>query len=232
MKRILLLLMLLLTLSTSAFAQGIDCFAQIDQQIWQFVLDKGADGAYGATGLTFSNGSGSLMVDISTDIDPTIAFTLTATNMTATPITFGFFIPGLPIAPIFNAKVAASISGGLTDTTGDGVGVAPAAFDGLPLSPFILTNFTLPQGTAWGAGNPLFVPGTGPLQSPDYPQFAVGGLIPGLHSVFGELVAFSLTGNSDIASLTGKCSIAAPLPSGVLLMGSGLLALVGLRRQK
>jgi hypothetical protein len=59
--------------------------------------------------------------------------------------------------------------------------------------------------------------------------------IAGPHAAFGEIVAFTLTGFGDVASLTGYCAIApaVPLPGTLLFLGSGLLGLVGvgLRRK-
>ncbi|MDD3580859.1 MAG: PEP-CTERM sorting domain-containing protein [Desulfobacca sp.] len=178
----------------------------------------------------FSNGGGaSIQLNGLANPDPAIAWGLTAINPTANPLNFGFVV-AIPIAlgpgP---TTVNASISGGLTDFTGNAVTIAP--FNQTDIQVNFANGFTWGVGPAQtsGPGNPgaLYVYGAhifGPAAGPNGPL-----------AVFGETVSFTLTGHGDIASLTGYCQInPVPLPATLFLMGGGVLGLVlvGRRRKK
>jgi len=130
-------------------------------------------------------------------------------------------MPGVPTI------VNASLVGGLTDFTGNGVSIAPFLTAG------ILDNMVVPPGFAWGTGPAAaFGPGApgafyvyGPSVLPPAAGPPVGA------ALFSETISFLLSGNSDAAALTGFCAInVIPVPPTLLLMGTGLLGLVGWRR--
>jgi opacity protein-like surface antigen len=223
MKKIVLLMVLMLALATTASAQsGLEGIVFIGEEEFSFIMEKGAGGYYQAKDQYFEALDGSsISFNVTTNIDPFISYGLTATNVTANPVNFGLVIPVFNITPIGSGSVTASISGGVTDATGNGVAIDPLLGDNIQL------NQT--DNAVWGVGGPFAV--GPPPGSYTYPPAFFAGVFPGPHTVFGELVAFSLTGDFDVASLTGYCSIATPIPGGLVLVGSGLLLLVGLRRK-
>jgi hypothetical protein len=174
-------------------------------------------GFYIMTSDFFASISGSL------DPDPIIALGFAVTNFGANPANFGF-AAAVPIAlgpmpTILNA----SISGGLTDFSGNGVAL------GLVNQPTVLQNTAGPN--SWGAGLAQAFAGQGAGAQYTYGPWvfgpAPGAPVPA--GLFTESISFSLTGGNDIAALTSYCSITAvPLPPSAWLLGSGFLGLLGL----
>jgi hypothetical protein len=167
--------------------------------------------------------------------DPIIAWGLTATNLAAVPLAFGFAVV-VPIAlpPGVPTVIAASVVGGMTDLTGDGVAITPLNVPSGLLQDNTLASaaFTWSVGTAvaFGAGTP------GALYP--YGPFAFGpaaGPLGAGADLLADSILFSLSPFGDIASLTGFCSIdPVPVPPSACLFGTGLLGLLGLgwRRMK
>jgi hypothetical protein len=178
------------------------------------------------------------------DPDPFIAWGYSVVDFGA-PSTFSFSFT-TPIVPTGNPSIVyGSISGGLTDATGNGVSITPDGSlgdpDGDSISelainevgvggPPVFTNMGVDVGGAvsYGPG----VPGaththgpftTGPIAGPP-------GIWTSLHSHGG----FTLSGGGDIVSLTGYASIV-PEPSTIALVAIGAMSILGriaLRRRK
>lgn len=228
-KTVLLLLVFILAMATTAAANSaLEGYAYIGEEQFPFKLVKGNDGYYTATNQSFTGASGSLTFDITTNIDPFISYGLTATTYTPGPVLFGLAIPAMPIGPYGTAAVTASISGGVTDTLGDGVSITPLFTEGIQLN--------LTDSANWGVGGAFASPGPPFVAGAyTYPADYFAGSFAGPHTLFGELIAFNLSGFADVASLTGYCAIApAPIPGSLLLLASGFLglALRGKRKRK
>lgn len=187
--------------------------------------------------VNFTTALGSLDLNLSTDIspiDPLIGWGLVATNLAAVPVAFGFGVV-IPIAlpPGTPTVVAASVVGGMTDLTGDGVAVIPL---NVP-SGLLQDNTLTPPGFTWSVGPAVGFPAGLPGALYPYGPFAfgpaAGPLGAGFH-LFSDSVLFSLTPFGDITSLTGFCSVVIPVPPSACLFGTGLLGLLGFgwRRMK
>jgi hypothetical protein len=177
------------------------------------------------------------------DPDPSIAWGIAVTDFGA-PTTFSFTFT-TPIVPTGNPSiVTGSVSGGLTDATGNGVSITPAVALGDPDGdtiaelqvnevgvggPPVFTNMGVDVGSAVSFG-----PGV-PGANYTYGSFAAGPIAgpPGVWTSLQSNISFTLSGGGDIASLTGFASIV-PEPSSVALAVMGALALggVALRRRK
>ncbi len=230
-KTVLLLLVFILAMATTAAANGaLVGYAYIGEKQFPFELVKGNDGYYTARNQSFTSTdyTATLTFDITTNIDPFISYGLTATNLAPGPVLFGLAIPAMPIGPYGTAAVTASISGGVTDTLGDGVSITPLFTEGIQLN--------LTDSANWGVGGPFASPGP-PFTAGayTYPADYFAGSFAGPHTLFGELIAFNLSGFADVAVLTGYCAIVpAPIPGSLLLLASGFLglALSGKRSRK
>ena len=161
------------------------------------------------------------------DPDPSIAYGITVTDFGA-PSVFGFFFTTPIILGASPTVVNSSISGGLTDFTGNGVTITPtAAFLQLADVSLPVTNMGVDIGPAvtGGPGLPGALYGYGPFAT---------GLLPGPAGPWGTLsvtVGFSLSGGADIASLTGFAQIV-PEPSSVCMLAMGALGLLYFARRR
>jgi hypothetical protein len=196
---------------------------------WEYENDVGGDGFRAVvTGVL--------------DPDPLIAYGITVTDFGA-PDTFTFTFT-TPIVPT-SGVVTGSVSGGLTDTAGNGVSITPTVALGDPDGdtvaelqvnevgvggPPVFTNMGVDVGGAMSFGPGL--PGANHVYGP----FATGP-IPGPAGAWTSLqsrVEFTLSGGGDIASLTGFASIV-PEPSSLALVAIGAMSILGrvaLRRRK
>jgi hypothetical protein len=157
------------------------------------------------------------------DPDPSIAYGIAVTDFGA-PSTFAFLF-STPIVPTgFPNQVNASLVGGLTDFTGDGVSLTPTgAFAQTSSLGLPLTSMGVDVGAAFaaGPGNPGAFYAYGP-----YAAGPIAGPGPGPWTVLQTLTDFKLSGNGDIAALTGFAQIVtAPVPEAgtggtVLLLGT------------
>lgn len=175
------------------------------------------------------------------DPDPSIAWGIAVTDFGA-PTTFTFTFT-TPIVPTGNPSVVAgSVSGGLTDATGNGVSITPDVAlgdpDGDTVSelqvnevgvggPPVFTNMGVDVGgaVAFGPG----VPGANYIYGP----FTSGPIAgpPGVWTSLQSRVSFTLSGGGDIASLTGFASIV-PEPGSMVIVAMGALALAGIARRR
>jgi hypothetical protein len=235
MKKIIIpLLIVLLSLGTAGAALALTGYAYINQTEFAFDMVKNAQGNYSYnSGNGFSTGEGFMQFNISTNIDPFISYGLSATNFTPAPILFALVIPAFPVGPFPAVNVTASISGGLTDATGDGVTIAPFFVEPISGLPLIQINAT--NAYSWGVGGAFSAGPAGAYGYAGLPLSFAANNVAGPHALFGEVVGFTLSGLFDVASLTGYCSVnPVPLPGAVWLLGSGLMGLagLGLRRRK
>ena len=223
-------LILVLILGFQVAAQAINAIPALEVKIGEettsFELTKGKTGYY-LPETTFQTTEGSITVAMDSNIDPFITMAIGAVNNTGGNLGFAFAV-ALPInLPPLPTIINASLVGGLTDSTGNGVSITPF------LTAAILDNSVVPPGFTWGTG-PAVVFGPGASGAfYVYGPFAVGpaaGPVGGA-MLFTESLSFILSGNSDAAALTAHCSInPIPVPPALVLMGSGLLGLVGWRK--
>jgi hypothetical protein len=165
--------------------------------------------------------------------DPFIAYGIAVVDFGApTAFGFSFFTPIVPTGPA--TVVTASLVGGLTDATGDGISITPTVN-----APFLQHSYATAPATTMGVDVGLgFAAGAGPPGSfYGYGPFAAGP-IPGPVGVWTGLgvdLDFTLSGGGDIAALTGFSSInTVPEPSTIAMTVLGLIGLVGsaLRRRR
>jgi len=169
--------------------------------------------------------------------DPMISYGITVTDF-GTPSSFGFFFSSPIALGPGPTTVSASVVGGLTDFTGNGVKIVPTLADAdgdtIPELQVNTAGLTTNLGVDVGPLN-VHVPGAaGSFYS--YGPYAAGPQ-PGPAGPFGTLditLGFSLSGSGDIASLTGSASIVpAPEPSTFVLGALGIVGLVWhIRRRK
>ncbi len=155
--------------------------------------------------------------------DPSIAYGLAVVDLGA-PSVFGFAF-ATPIVPTGSPNlVDASIVGGLTDFTGDGVSITPtSAFVQSSGVSFPLTNMGVDvgPGAAFGPGAPGAFYAYGPYAAG--PQAGPG---PGPWTFLTATAAFTLSGGGDVAALTGFAQIVeAPVPESGTVFAGGALAL-------
>jgi hypothetical protein len=181
--------------------------------------------------------------------DPGISWGLSVTNATGGPLgfTFGYTTPLLPAVSFPSLfGVSSQISGGITDTgrasvidaTGDGVSLTPLSGNGFVQNPALQAVLAGPATAAGASSGEAFTQGATGSTNPstyDYTLFTSGpaGGPTGTWGFFSTEIAFSLSGNGDIASLTGNAIIGeVPLPAAGWLLMSGLVGLAGLARRK
>jgi hypothetical protein len=163
------------------------------------------------------------------DPDPSIAYGIAVTDFGA-PSNFSFVFT-TPIVPTAAPTVVdASISGGLTDQTGNGVTISPTLLDldgdGTPEVQIAEVDDGIPTTTNMGVDvGPLQAYPAGPAGANHVYQFSAGpqaGPGGGPYDTLRVRLAFGLTGGGDIASLTGFAQVnTIPEPSSLLLLGLG-----------
>jgi hypothetical protein len=176
--------------------------------------------------------TGTVKISGIANADPSIAFGITVVDFGA-PSQFGFSfsIPNnLAASPA--TTVRSSLVGGLTDFTGNSVSISPVN------SATLMDNFlndlpafvwSVGPGLSGGQGDPGALYAYGPYTFGPAP----GPANPPLTGFFTTTLNFTLSGDGDIAALTGFCDISpAPVPATLLLLGSGLLGLASLRLRK
>lgn len=167
------------------------------------------------------------------DPDPSIAYALTVTDFGAST-TFSFQF-GTPIVPTGSPNVvAASLSGTLTDTTGNGVALTPVGSTVQTAAVNTSTNLGVDLGTAASHSGT-----TQPPLSYAYGPFGAGPIAgpgPGPWTSLFVHTVFTLSGDGDLASLAGSASInelsqPVPEPGLMALMAVGLGVMLGHRRR-
>jgi hypothetical protein len=136
--------------------------------------------------------------------DPSIAYGIAVVDFGA-PSVFGFSF-GTPITPVGSPNtVNGSIVGGLTDFSGNGVSMTPTgAFLQSASVGFPLTSMGVDVGPAFLA------PAGPPGAFHTYGPFAAGPFLgpgPGPWTFLTVSAGFALSGDSDVAALTGFASI-------------------------
>ena len=164
------------------------------------------------------------------DPDPSIAYGISVTDFGA-PSVFGFIF-STPIVPTGSPNVVtASVVGGLTDFTGNGVTMTPTG-------PFLQVADVLAPATNMGVDVGLgFIAAAGPPGSfygyGPYGSGPLAGPGPGPWTTLRTTTSFSLSGGGDIFSLTGFASInEIPEPSTIALTLLGGLGVYGLFRRR
>lgn len=187
------------------------------------------------------------------NLDPYINYAMAVKNTSAGSLIFNQSVIA-PVSPTLSGAnlVKASVSGGLTDATGNGVRINPAPRSGIPqdgdgtdeLQLFLLSS----DGLTWSnAGVDVGLPETeaGAPNSYTYGVYHDGYLTPvggpiGAWNWMQLRTRFSLTGNDDTAAINGYAFITADTPGpqpvpeadsyAFLAIGMGLVGLLARRR--
>lgn len=152
----------------------------------------------------YEGAEGQVTISFQMDPDPSISYGISVIDFGA-PSTFGFLF-STPIVPTGSPNVvSASIVGGMTDASGDGVSLTPFA-------PFLqtasvgapLTSMGVDVGLAssFPAGAPGSLYAYGPAASG-----AIAGPGPGPWTSLTTTTIFTGSGGSDVYALTGFASI-------------------------
>lgn len=135
--------------------------------------------------------------------DPSIAYGIAVVDFGAPSIFgFSFFTPIVPTG--LPTTVSASVAGGLTDFTGDGVSLTPTGASLQSSSVFFpMTSMGVDVGPAFAAG-----PGPAGAVHTYGPHAAGPTAGPsGLWTGLGVSTSFALSGGGDVAALTGFASV-------------------------
>jgi hypothetical protein len=193
------------------------------------------DGTYQVDNWQYSTSEYSVQLSALLDPDPSIAYGIAVSDFGA-PSTFSFAFSTPIVAVSAPNTVQASIVGGLTDFTGDGVSLTPTGSKvqvsevGSPL-----TNMGVDVGdgltVGTGAAGALYTYGA-------FATVPTAGPGPGPWTTLQQSVSFTLSGGSDVAVLTGFASIEpgsprpVPEPTSLALMAGGLVSLAALVRKR
>jgi len=177
---------------------------------------------------TLSTQSWTAVINVVTNPDPTVNYSITVTNTTnaVLPFTFSFSTP--VIAALYN-KLTNEFSGTMTDTRGDGVELSSIQQQAL------LDSVSVPAVQL----GPSTCVNTGGIPSATYPCPNGPGFGPltaavpvATYGTLGVNLSFSLTA-FDSASFSGDATLdETPEPDAAVLTGCGLLALAGVLRRR
>jgi hypothetical protein len=213
----------------------------VDGNEWSVPIAVSPDGMFGFgdwdseagdfTGWSYADENFSVNMGGVMDPDPSILYAIGVVDFGA-PSVFGFSFTTPIIFSAVPNLVDASVSGGLTDATGNGVTITPTLTnDDLDLflelqvaelstgGPYVNMGVDVGPTVSGGPG------ASGALYT--YGAFLAGPQ-PGPIGAWSSLrvrVGFSLTGGNDAAALTGFAQIV-PEPSSMALAGIGAAALV------
>lgn len=220
-------------LAAAAHAQsGTIAQVVIDGQVYTLptALTEGSDRVYLTP--TVINGSGFTLEVLNgiIDPDPSISWGIAVTDFGA-PSSFAFMF-STPIVPTGSPNVVfGSIVGGVTDNTGDGASITPTAGLNIMINEVgtgaPIANMGVDVGPAqvYAAGPAGALHNYGSFSTP-----TIAGPL-GIWTSLHSTVSFNLSGNGDIAVLTGYASIEeVPAPGAATLLALGG-ALVARRRR-
>lgn len=178
----------------------------------------------------------SISVSGAADYDPSILYGISVTDFGA-PSAFGFFFAS-PIVPTGTPNtVRSSLSGALTDATGNGVSITPTLpdVDGDSLFELQTSDLTAPvtnMGIDVGAG---FTSGPGPSGAlfvlGPFSVGPVAGPGPGPWTGLQATLGFTLSGGNDVASINGFVEIL-PIPEPSSLALAAIVAAAALVRRR
>ncbi|HEY4214390.1 MAG TPA: PEP-CTERM sorting domain-containing protein [Steroidobacteraceae bacterium] len=209
---------------------GDQTFNNVALDWTSFVDPKTGQTEFGLTNqikLTANDGSEFTIGSATFDPDPLLLFSANATNNTDNPLTFSFSF-NAPLNPHLNGQINSHAEMGVTLTDG--------LDDGATVNPFLnelLTSYDLYSNGTKVSKNvdigTLFTIASG-TQTANYS--ANGSLVCTQDCVtMSSLLAFTLTAH-DSVGFSGKVTQSpVPLPGALVLFGSGLFGLAGLRRR-